>query len=92
MVAVETNSPSGPELGCGLITGNVQLGTKTAVLHFNKKEPLHIPEVLYLCDISSVQLRQKRNPDSHKCVVAKMASEDRCTEIKCAVTNLVREA
>jgi hypothetical protein len=44
------------------------------VLHFNMK-------VLDLHIISSVLLR-KKNADSHKCIVAKVAREDRCTEIK----------
>jgi hypothetical protein len=90
VAAAETNSSSGAELGCRLITGSVWPGMKTSVLHF-KKELLNIPEILYLHNISSVQLRQKKI-QTHKCIVAKMASEECCTEIKDTVTNLMREA
>jgi hypothetical protein len=61
-----------------------------AVLHFKAKDHVNLSEALDLYSISSVQLGQKKI-QTHKCVVAKMASEDRCTEIKGAVTNLVSE-
>jgi hypothetical protein len=64
VAAAEANSSSGAELGCRLITGSVRLGTKTSALHFKKKELLNIPEILYLHNISSVQLRQKKDSDS----------------------------
>jgi hypothetical protein len=88
-MANEANWSSGIELGHRLIPP-LWLGTEAAILHFKKKNLVNIPEVLDLYNISSVSLRQK-NRDTHKCVVPNVARQDCRTDIKCAVTNLVRE-
>jgi hypothetical protein len=87
VMANETKSLSGIELGCSLITRSM---TKADALHFKKENLVNISEALDLTTFHRGQL--SLSPDTHKCVVANMTNEDRCTAIKGAAINFVREA
>jgi hypothetical protein len=53
---------------------------KAAVLHFKNQNLVNIPEALNLYNTSLVT--QAKSLDTHKYIVANVASQDRCTEFK----------